>query len=228
MGIIERKEREREQRRQQIILTAEKLFLKNGVGHTTMDQIASECESRRGTLYLYFKSKEELIRALLLHSISILGDMVMKSVDEASPVEKQLNDFASAYLGFFNNYRSHFVFLSKYFSTEDSHSAENISEGIAEKNEEIWRFTTKLFQTGIDSGYFKDDINPLELAMLFWSASNGVLMLIDHISNVHDGKLFCLNGSPDNTGLSRDSQQIDYKNLIVRLWDLLTYSIRKT
>ena len=60
MGIQERKERERERRRQQIIVAAKKVFSEKGFNKATMDDIAGEAELSPGTLYLYFKNKEEL------------------------------------------------------------------------------------------------------------------------------------------------------------------------
>lgn len=228
MGIHERKEREKEQRRHQIILTAEELFLKNGVDHTTMDQIANVCEISRGTLYLYFKSKEELVHALILHSLSILFDSIKERVDVEESAEKQLEDFARAYLDFFKNYRNHFVFIANFHDhDETTYCKEYNSISIMQKNEELWRFTMQLFQKGKDQGYFKDDINPLELALIFWSASNGVLLLIDHIMTVHNGTppypdLECVTDD-----LNEEFSQIDYQRLINKMWDMLIFSIRK-
>ena len=60
MGIRERKEREKERRRQQITVAAKKVFSDKGFNRATMDDIANEAELSPGTLYLYFKNKEEL------------------------------------------------------------------------------------------------------------------------------------------------------------------------
>ena len=66
MGIHERKERERERRRQQIIVAAKRVFIRKGLSKTTMEDIANESELSPGTLYLYFKNKEELYASLSL------------------------------------------------------------------------------------------------------------------------------------------------------------------
>ena len=60
MGIAERKEREKEQRRKAILDAAEKVFFEKGLKYSTMDDVAEEAELSKGTLYLYFKNKEEL------------------------------------------------------------------------------------------------------------------------------------------------------------------------
>jgi len=55
MGIKERKEREKERRRQQIIIAAKRIFSAKGFNKATMEDIAKEAEISPGTIYIYFK-----------------------------------------------------------------------------------------------------------------------------------------------------------------------------
>jgi len=43
---------------------AQQLFIENGVGATTIDQIAAGARIAKGTFYLYFTSKEDVLAAL--------------------------------------------------------------------------------------------------------------------------------------------------------------------
>lgn len=72
MGIRERKEREKERRRQQIIVAAKRVFTSKGFNKATMEDIAQEAELSPGTLYLYFKNKEELYASLSLRILQYL------------------------------------------------------------------------------------------------------------------------------------------------------------
>ena len=72
MGIQERKERERERRRQQIIVAAKRVFSSKGFSKATMEDIAKEAELSPGTLYLYFKNKDELYASLSLRILHYL------------------------------------------------------------------------------------------------------------------------------------------------------------
>ena len=72
MGIQERKERERERRRQQIMVAAKRVFSVKGFSKTTMEDIAKEAELSPGTLYLYFKNKDELYASLSLRILQYL------------------------------------------------------------------------------------------------------------------------------------------------------------
>lgn len=53
------------ERKSQIINAAEDVFTKKGFDEARMDDIAEETGLSKGTLYLYFKSKDELIIAIL-------------------------------------------------------------------------------------------------------------------------------------------------------------------
>lgn len=60
MGISERRQREKEQRRTEIIDAAERLFFSRGYEDVTMDDIAREVELNKATIYIYFNNKETL------------------------------------------------------------------------------------------------------------------------------------------------------------------------
>lgn len=70
MGIMERKEREREVRRQMIMDSARDIILENGVESVRMSEIARECELSKATLYLYFRNKESLLEAIFEEAVS--------------------------------------------------------------------------------------------------------------------------------------------------------------
>lgn len=53
-----------EQRRTELMDAAERLFLKQGVAPTTIEQITDSAGVAKGTFYLYFSSKEDILRAL--------------------------------------------------------------------------------------------------------------------------------------------------------------------
>ena len=54
-----------DERKYQILNAAEQVFTKKGLDLARMDDIAEETGLSKGTLYLYFKSKDDLIIAIL-------------------------------------------------------------------------------------------------------------------------------------------------------------------
>lgn len=100
MGIAERKEREKQQRKEEIIQAAEWVFFSKGFEQSTMEDIADKAELSKGTLYIYFKSKEDLHMAVAKRAIILLRDITLKaSKGKGSAVEK-LQLMASACVEF--------------------------------------------------------------------------------------------------------------------------------
>ena len=62
---IPRREREKQQRRQDILEAAKKVFADDGFDNANLDDIAARCELSKGSLYYYFASKEELFLSVL-------------------------------------------------------------------------------------------------------------------------------------------------------------------
>lgn len=76
MGVSERKEREKEQRRLDIIDAAERIFFSKGFDNASMQDIADESELSKGTLYLYFSSKNELCMAIIVRSLQTIRNQL--------------------------------------------------------------------------------------------------------------------------------------------------------
>lgn len=73
MGIRERKKREKERRAQQIIVAAGRVFSRKGFNQAVINDIAREAELSIGTIYFYFKNKEELYVTLSLRILQYLN-----------------------------------------------------------------------------------------------------------------------------------------------------------
>ena len=61
--------KEYEERRKEILETAERLFLTKGYTKTTVNDILKEIGIAKGTFYHYFKSKEEVMDEIIMRII---------------------------------------------------------------------------------------------------------------------------------------------------------------
>ena len=95
-----RKQRETELRKQIILEASEKLFLSKGYEDTTMDEIATEAEFSKGTLYNYFESKEELYLAIGTKAYEIIIDLTKNFIEKQKPGVDQLKTVGYAYYEF--------------------------------------------------------------------------------------------------------------------------------
>ena len=80
-SVLERKNREKEQRIQSILGKAKNLFFSKGYRETTMDEVALEAGFSKATIYQYFKSKDDLYFSLLL-PVAEDSTREMKKVEE--------------------------------------------------------------------------------------------------------------------------------------------------
>jgi AcrR family transcriptional regulator len=83
MGLKERREREKELRKKQILKAGTKVFLKKGLESSTIQDIAQTAELGRATIYYYYPSKKNILR-----------DILIKGLDNF--FEKLLNDLRKA------------------------------------------------------------------------------------------------------------------------------------
>jgi len=116
MAIQDRREREKEQRRQDIFKAAERLFLSRGYDDVSMNDIASEVELSKATLYLYFANKEELFFAIVRHGNMILNSMIKKAVQNVETGIDKVLAFRIAYHTFNRDY-SDYIRIYNYFQS---------------------------------------------------------------------------------------------------------------
>ncbi len=100
MSVTSRREREKLQRRQDILDAAREVFWQRGYVRTTMPQIAEAAELAPGTLYLYFESKTALYVELLMEGYDELLQRVREQVAEGGTPRRQAEGMIDAFFGF--------------------------------------------------------------------------------------------------------------------------------
>jgi AcrR family transcriptional regulator len=177
MGIQERKEREKERRRQQIMVAAKRVFSERGFNKATMEDIAQEAELSPGTLYLYFKNKEELYASLSLRILQYLLIRVEHVNEEKdSGPEEKLRSLVDA---MYDVYEFDPLIIINMFHLQSSETLKNLSPQLMSEIKELSRKSlgsiAKIFKEGVDKGIFIDR-HPLALADTFWSLFSGVVL----------------------------------------------------
>ena len=180
MGIEERKEREKEHRREEIINAAEKVFFEKGLQVATMDEIAEKAELGKSTLYLYYKSKEDLYLAVLMRGSDILYQTFQKVVESGEPTIKQVAGLGEAYYDFFKQYRNYFR-MFYFFENPQMHRqvSEEMMGMCSENNGRIWKLIIDLIQKGMNEGVIQRNINPTQIAVMLWSNANSLMRQMD-------------------------------------------------
>lgn len=180
MGILERKEREKEQRREDIINAAEKVFFEKGLALATMDEIAERAELSKGTLYLYYKSKEDLYLTVGLRGAEILYQMFVDATPEHLGVIKRIVALGDAYFQFTHKYKDHFRLYQYAESTQLHRQVSDEMQGACKAaDRKIWGLVINIIQQGIDEGMIAKDIEPAQAALILWACNVSLIRLMD-------------------------------------------------
>ena len=217
MGTKERKEREKKQRRDDILKISEELFLKQGIDSTTMDEIASASEFSKGALYLYFKSKEDILCNIITGALSILRDMFLEASSRQMDLRRKLYTMGWVYIRFYEEYPGYYRLLSRLYD-QQTFMKTDITEAlkqIAGLIDEICSFTYEAIEEGKRTGLFRENTDPAEVALSLWSSSIMFTGLLNHMdSNTRGPKVLPFG-------------DIDMKELSIKNGKRIIYSILK-
>jgi TetR/AcrR family transcriptional regulator len=86
VGTYDRREREKKIRKEQILAVAQRSFFRKGYKNTTIELIAKKLEVSKGTIYLYYKSKDDLYAALMM---PVIEEFSKKLFDFETDLEKK-------------------------------------------------------------------------------------------------------------------------------------------
>src|SRR5262245_10596319 len=117
MGSKQRREREKESLRQDILDAARELFISEGYENVSMRRIAERIEYSPTTIYLYFKDKAELLYSLCEETFSQLAERMSAIASESNDPVEVLRKGCLAYIEFGlknpNHYRVAFMMPSQ-------------------------------------------------------------------------------------------------------------------
>jgi TetR/AcrR family transcriptional regulator len=185
MGIIERKEREKEHRREEILDAAQRVFFEKGLVISTMDEIAEAAELSKGTLYIYYKSKEDLYLAVLMRGLELLYGMCEKvAVSEGSIVQK-MTKFVAVYNEFFGLHRNFFKMMH-FFETPQFHKqvSDEMKQVCHAQSAKLWELVIGVLKKGMEDGFIRSDLNPVEVTIILWSSATALMLRNDSESEM--------------------------------------------
>lgn len=112
-GLIARK---KEDKRNRLLDAAYSLFIEKGVSSTTIAEICTEAGIAKGTFYLYFKDKEDILRTLTKRiSLNILKTTYNKVKDTQLIFEEKIVLMAEYLLDLFQNDKDMLIVMKKDF-----------------------------------------------------------------------------------------------------------------
>ncbi|MCK4353275.1 TetR/AcrR family transcriptional regulator [candidate division WOR-3 bacterium] len=114
----------RKNRKESIIEIARDLFARFGFKKTTVDEIARALHMGKSTIYYYFKTKENIFKAVIKRESRFLAQKIKEAINKETSPEKKLRAFiltrmrclgqlANFYSALKDEYLEHYSFIEK-------------------------------------------------------------------------------------------------------------------
>jgi len=175
MTIEERKDREKRELKELILKTAAEMFRKHGYEKTSMRAIAQVIDYSPGTIYRYFKDKDELMFEISSTGFRIFYQYLSEVRKIEDPMER-LQVLGRQYLLFAKDHSSYYDLM---FIMPDP--LKSLGEGEHwEDGHRSHDVLVEVIQDCMKSGYFHGH-DPIDLSLMIWGQVHGMAAL--HIRN---------------------------------------------
>lgn len=174
---LPRRQRERLRQRQEILATACDLFSRKGYHSVSMHEIAEQAEFAIGTLYRFFRNKEDLYKALVLEQCDRFEEAITRAINEPDDEIEKLRNYVRTRV---HRFRANLAFV-RLFLAERRGMSFNLKAGLDEDlRKRHYAFLERLafvFESGIRSKRFKKVADPFHLAVALDNAIDAFLLM---------------------------------------------------
>ena len=167
--------------RRNILDAADKLFCKNGVEKTTMEQLAAEAGYSKPTLYGYFKDKDEVYFALVLEFMEKIVVKVDKAIDEQNVFSDIFTKICQDVFRLATRYPLYFEGLIGTINVNiKADDTPQIYKDIYHLGEALNEKLIALLQQGKDEGIINIALDNSAILLFVWSSVAGIIRMINH------------------------------------------------
>jgi AcrR family transcriptional regulator len=178
MGLEERRQREKENRRNAILKAARKLSFEKGFKSITVASIAKKAELSKGAVYLYFNSKEEIYLQILLKEIDKFQSSLSDICDRGGSARDMLKHLSDIYIDSFITDKELFrIFMSVMLHTDETEFSEELNHQLVQATNASVDIIEKILQYGIEQGDFPESLNLRQHKNALWGLLNGIIAL---------------------------------------------------
>jgi AcrR family transcriptional regulator len=151
----------KEEKKRQILQASLEVFAQKGYGPTVLDDVAAKANMAKGTLYLYFKDKEDLYINTVLHFFELLEAEIRDNMrPDMDPLEL-LRSVAASQLKFFVHHKNYIRFSITSLSAGSMAFRKKLHEPMHARMRKQFDGLTNIFDRGQSEGMFRSDI-PVE------------------------------------------------------------------
>ncbi len=143
-------------KRDRILLAALKVFSLKGFYNSKISEIAKEAGVADGTIYLYFRNKDDLLISIIEEKIAELILILKDKLRGVEDVERKMRVFIENHLSLLEENRE----LAEMIQIELRQSNKFMKEYIPVKFLEYLDILSEIIEKGMANGTFREDINP--------------------------------------------------------------------
>ena len=178
MGISERRMREKRLRRRLVMDAAMAIYNEEGYHATTMEKIAERSELSRAALYLYFKSKDEIIISAIVAHTNYFTELLQKVFDQRKSFGAHLLE--KLWESFIRFYEKDPITFNATLYFHQSEMIRNLpkelSDSILKAGSEVVGLQHRIVEYGVQEGIFIQS-NPRTLSEVIWTSFLGIIQL---------------------------------------------------
>lgn len=180
-----RTELSKENRKQFILDCAEELILKEGLQKLSLSKVSKKSKLAIGTIYIYFKSKEEIIASLTVKSRHILLE---KFIENTSQIENPLAKIEGILLSFYSFYKEK-PFYNQLVTFYESNSGLQETSELIDSSYKITQLVVDIVKSGKVKKVIREELDELSFSFMLWGTAIGIIQLIEIKSVVLENTL---------------------------------------
>jgi AcrR family transcriptional regulator len=174
----------RKQAMDTIMESASRLFFESGYQESSMDDIAREIGVTKGTLYLYFKNKEELLYEVCRRNTNLLEDNLDKMVTE--DILESAKSFFKAELELPEHLRFHWI-----FALGEINKNQRVRKILLESYENYVKIISSRLEVLKERGLISGDADTRKLSLTMIALHNGIMMsMMQGLSEADASEIF--------------------------------------
>jgi TetR/AcrR family transcriptional regulator len=163
MTVADRKLREKEQRKNEIVATAEKLFYKKGFDNVTMDEIAETVEISKGLLYVFFKNKDSLFFAIVTRKRRESTNLLTERLKTPATGAERLRAIIQWYVDITKGNPEFSEMASTYAPLLWSRLDRENEAALTEDVQPYYALLNAAIRDGMEDGTVRNDLDPVML-----------------------------------------------------------------
>ena len=164
-----------ESRMHQIIAAAELVLLDVGMERFTIDQVVERAKIAKGTVYNYYKNKDELLAELGTKALGIMQQHFITATEQHDDSVGKVKAICLACYRFYQKYPKYFELIS-FMERPDF----NINiQGYLKLSQDFQRFTNNIIIQGQARGEIRTGLEATMVNYILWASCVGVVQFVE-------------------------------------------------